>query len=119
MTIVSIHKICKNFNEEWFFSTDHSQPGLSKDYVPVTHYNTTYKEVRERNNRSCIIGSEYVEIENPNSLYKVNSSNEISNPHCKDSYTKEEHFLEIKRMINLYSTTYVDGDIENWIKENL
>lgn len=70
MTVVSIHKMDENFNDQWFFSTDHCQPNLDSEWIPITYYNTSYEEIREYNNRSSIVGAKNVEIENPNPLYK-------------------------------------------------
>jgi len=72
MTVVSIHKMDESFNDQWFFSTNHCQPGLGDEWVPITNYNTSYEEIREYNNRSPIVSARNKEIENPNPLYKVN-----------------------------------------------
>tara|TARA_R110002124_G_scaffold281430_1_gene455743 strand:+ start:94837 stop:95577 length:741 start_codon:yes stop_codon:yes gene_type:complete len=50
---------------------------------------------------------------------KVDSHNTITVHPIKDSWNKEEHIADIKRLIQLYETTYTDGDINKWIKDNL
>jgi hypothetical protein len=37
----------------------------------------------------------------------------------RDWSKEEDRIADIKRMINLYATTYTDGDIDAWIKQNL
>lgn len=70
MTVVTIHKLDGDFNEQWFFSTNHCQPDLDENWVPITHYNTTPEIVRRRNNTSCIENAKVEEIENPNPFYR-------------------------------------------------
>lgn len=50
-----------------------------------------------------------------------NQNNEISIliPSEKETFTRQEMLDEFKRLIQLYTTIYVDGDIEEWIKNNL
>lgn len=52
---------------------------------------------------------------------KLNQNNEISIliPSEKETFTRQEMLNEFKRLIQLYTTIYVDGDIEEWIKNNL
>lgn len=70
MTIVTIHKMDENLNEKWFFSTNHCQPGLDNNWVPITHYHTTPEQVRERNNFCSVIGGTTTEIKNPNPFFR-------------------------------------------------
>lgn len=39
--------------------------------------------------------------------------------HQAKTYSHDEHIEGIKRMINLYATTYTDGNIDEWIENNL
>lgn len=48
--------------------------------------------------------------------YDKYSQSELSE--IKETFTKQEMLDEFKRLIQLYTTTYVDGDIEEWIKNN-
>ena len=51
---------------------------------------------------------------------KINSKdNTINIKEIKNSWTKDEHVADIKRMIELYATTYIQGDIDKWIEDNL
>lgn len=50
---------------------------------------------------------------------KISKDNTISIKRIKDSWNRDEHIEDIKRMINLYSTTYLDGNIDKWINDNL
>lgn len=52
-------------NEEYFFSTDHCQPGLSKKWVSVTYFNKTKQEVKD------IFYKNAKEIKNPNKDYQA------------------------------------------------
>lgn len=71
-TIVTIEKLDNNFNCEYFFSTDHCQPGLGEKWVPVTHYNTTREEVKKQNEEHYpVIGATSKEIPNPNPEYQA------------------------------------------------
>jgi len=71
-TIITIHKASEDFNDEFFFSTDHCQPNLPDNYVPVTHYNTTREEVLDRNiNHYPVVGCKSIEIPNPDPKYQA------------------------------------------------
>lgn len=50
---------------------------------------------------------------------KTDSHNNITIKPVKNDWTREEHISDIKRLIQLYETTYLDGNIEDWIKKNL
>ena len=52
-------------------------------------------------------------------ILKVAPDNTITIKAVKDSWNREEHINDIKRLIQLYETTYRDGDINKWIEENL
>ena len=43
----------------------------------------------------------------------------LISPVEKKTYSRDEHLKGIKRMIQLYETTYLDGNIDDWIKKNL
>jgi hypothetical protein len=70
---------------------------------------------------SCMIEYEQPFPGNPSifDTLKVNNNNEITIKRCKESWSKEEHINDCKRLIDLYATTYIDGDITEWIKQNL
>ncbi len=72
-TITTIHKILdEDFNEEYFFSTNHCQPNLEPNWVPVTRYNTTREDTKrmiERKNDTTNAFSR--EIPNPNQSYQA------------------------------------------------
>ena len=50
---------------------------------------------------------------------KIAKDNTISIKPVKDSWNREEHIADIKRLIELYTTTYKDGNINKWIDQNL
>lgn len=49
---------------------------------------------------------------------KISEVTPSENKATKDSWNREEHIADIKRLIELYATTYKDGDINKWIEEN-
>lgn len=72
MTIITISKLDKDFNNTFFFTTDHCQPhGLGEEWVSCTHYNTTREIVKEREENPSILGSKGTEIPNPQPEYQA------------------------------------------------
>lgn len=59
------------------------------------------------------------EIWNINYNLKVSPDNTIKTKPIKTRWTREEYMQDIKRMVNLYATTYTDGNIDKWIEQNL
>lgn len=51
----------------------------------------------------------------PNYKLLLNSNNEVIIHKSKESWNREE----IKKLIQLYETTYISGNIDKWIEENL
>lgn len=70
-TIITFHRCDEDFNEEYFFSTDHCQPNLGNDWIPVSRYNTTREIVKEREKKYPIKRCISVEIPNPNPKYQA------------------------------------------------
>ena len=76
-----------------------------KKYIEMYNKNTPIE--------SCMIEYEQPFPGNPSifDTLKVNNNNEITIKRCKESWSKEEHINDCKRLIDLYATTYIDGDI--------
>jgi hypothetical protein len=50
---------------------------------------------------------------------KTNYDNAVIICSTTESWTREEHIADIKRIIQLYETTYSGGNIDEWIEKNL
>lgn len=72
-TIITISRFIDDFNEEYFFSTDHCQPNLDgNEWVSCSHYNTSREEIKDQNeNHYPILGASSVEIPNPDPNYQA------------------------------------------------
>ncbi len=71
MSIVTICKTDEEMNRKYFFSTDHCQPNLGDDWVPVTHYNKTREQVKEQEDKWPVEGRTSTEIPNPDKNYQA------------------------------------------------
>jgi len=87
------------------------------------------KYIEEYNNGNVItdvmveyiyMGKDAIENGSDIEVLKINpKDNTITIKKVKDSWSREEHISDIKRLIQLYETTYIDGNIDKWIEENL
>lgn len=106
---------------------------LSKDKVAFLYLPKNIKKVittTDSNLKLPQLSYEFIEkyIENYNNKNFINyvlleyntKNNKIGKIDiCKQYWNRDEHLKEVKRMIELYSTTYNGGDINKWIENNL
>lgn len=87
--------------------------------TPITDVLIEYEESYDLEYYTPAGGIETAKRINYSDKLKVDKSNTITIKRVKDSWNREEHISEVKRIIELYVTTYKDGDINKWIEDNL